>query len=74
MFMPLHHSAGVHIKEPIEKHLTQASDDVTRIIDFAPIVERFALQGFSNMASGQTWMNKTSHALVLPSSKVNGGS
>lgn len=53
MFKALHHSAEVHIKEPIEKHLAQASDDITRIIDFAPIVERFALQAFSNMASGQ---------------------
>ncbi|KAG9591190.1 cytochrome P450, partial [Aureobasidium melanogenum] len=53
MLKALQHSAEVHIKEPIEKHLAQASDDITRIIDFAPIVERFALQAFSNMASGQ---------------------
>ncbi|KAG9594298.1 cytochrome P450, partial [Aureobasidium melanogenum] len=53
MFKSLHHSAEVHIKRPIEKHIDQANDNITRIIDFAPIIERFALQAFSNMASGQ---------------------
>lgn len=53
MLKGLHHSAEVHIKGPTEKHIDQANDNITRIIDFAPIIERFALQAFSNMASGQ---------------------
>ncbi|THY75449.1 hypothetical protein D6C93_10363 [Aureobasidium pullulans] len=52
MFKSLQHSAEVCVKEVLEKHINQASDGVATF-DLAPLIERLALQAFSNMASGQ---------------------